>query len=143
MNDHLDVIAAFADGEPVEADVLRSALADQAGREYLVDVLALRGLYGFGESRVRKPEPGVISAASPSPFRARFALPIAALLVAGVAGGFAMGRQAPVPASAGPITTPMVTAQATPPELRVPAPAPTRVIKLESGSSWNERSGGN
>ena len=44
MTDHLDVIAAFADGEHVEADALKAALADEAGREYLVDVLALRGL---------------------------------------------------------------------------------------------------
>ena len=44
MTDHLDVIAAFADGEHVEGDALKAALADEAGREYLVDLLALRGL---------------------------------------------------------------------------------------------------
>jgi hypothetical protein len=44
MTDNLDVIAAFADGEHVEADALKAALANEAGRDYLVDVLALRGL---------------------------------------------------------------------------------------------------
>ena len=139
MNDHLDVIAAFADGEHVEADALKAALADEAGREYLVDVLALRGLVSEAPAaRIVTPE--AQPTASPSSWRW---LPIAAMLVAGVAGGFAIGRQTsdvtPMPV----VVAPTVTAQATPPELRIPAPAPTRVIKLETGSSWNERSGGN
>ena len=139
MNDHLDVIAAFADGEHVDADALKAALADEAGREYLVDVLALRGLVSEAPAaRVVAPE--TQPTASLSSWRW---LPIAAMLVAGVAGGFAAGRQIPVTPPQLPAQLPVVTAQATPPELRIPAPAPTRVIKLETGSSWNERSGGN
>lgn len=139
MTDNFDVIAAFADGEHVEADALKAALADEAGREYLVDVLALRGLVSEAPAaRIVAPEPASVPA--PSSWRL---LPIAAMLVAGVAGGFAAGRQIPVAAPESPAPVPVVTAQATPPELRIPAPAPTRVIKLETGSSWNERSGGN
>jgi hypothetical protein len=138
MTDHLDVIAAFADGEHVEGDALKAALADEAGRDYLVDLLALRGLVSEAPaSRAAAIEP-------PRRSPAWRLLPIAALLVAGVSGGIAIGRQTtgsitPEPAPPAPV----VTAQAIPPELRIPAPAPTRVIKLETGTSWNERSGGN
>ena len=136
MNDNLDVIAAFADGEHVDATALKAALTDEAGRDYLIDVLALRGLVS---------EAPASRAAAAEPARTHgWRLAVAAMLVAGVAGGFALGRQVPGTATA-PVSPapPMVTAQATPPELRIPAPAPTRVIKLETGTSWNERSGGN
>jgi hypothetical protein len=138
MTDPLDVIAAFADGEHVEADALKAALADEAGREYLVDVLALRGLVSEAPaSRAAAIEP-------PKRSTAWRLVPIAALLVAGVSGGFAMGRQTTAGVTREPAPpAPMVTAQAIPPELRIPAPAPTRVIKLETGTSWSERSGGN
>ena len=138
MTDHLDVIAAFADGEHVEADALKAALADQTGREYLVDVLALRGLVSEAPaSRAAAIEP-------PKRAAAWRLLPVAALLVAGVSGGFAIGRQTTGSITPDPAPLPpTVTAQAIPPELRIPAPAPTRVIKLETGTSWNERSGGN
>jgi hypothetical protein len=138
MTDHLDVIAAFADGEHVEGEALKAALAGEAGREYLVDLLALRGLVS------EAPAPRAAAIEPPRRAAAWRLLPVAALLVAGVSGGFAIGRQttgsiAPEPAP----LAPLVTAQAIPPELRIPAPAPTRVIKLETGTSWNERSGGN
>jgi hypothetical protein len=136
MTDQMDVIAAFADGEHVDATALKTALADEAGREYLIDVLALRGLVSEA--------PASRAAAAPPARSNGWRLAVAAMLVGGVAGGFALGRQLPVTTTA-PLETapPMVTAQATPPELRIPAPAPTRVIKLETGTSWNERSGGN
>ena len=40
--DQLQVIAAFADGERVDARELRAALADEAGREYLIELVAMR-----------------------------------------------------------------------------------------------------
>ena len=137
MTDNFDVIAAFADGEHVASDALRAALADETGREYLIDVLALRGLVteAPGSRTVLNP---------PAPRTTGWrGLAVAAMLVAGVAGGFLMGRQSPVVPAQSPAFPPMVTAQATPPELHIPAPAPTRVIKLETGKSWNERTGGN
>lgn len=139
MTDHLDVVAAFADGEHVEGEALKAALADEAGREYLVDLLALRGLVSEAPaSRAAAVEPAHRS-------KAWRLLPVAALLVAGVSGGFVMGRQSTGSGTHEPPAppAPMVTAQAIPPELRIPAPPPTRVIKLETGTSWNERSGGN
>jgi hypothetical protein len=42
MTETFDVIAAFADGERVDSDALKSALSTAEGREYLVDLLALR-----------------------------------------------------------------------------------------------------
>jgi hypothetical protein len=39
-----EVIDALVDGERVDADLLKAALSKAQGRDYLVDVLALRGL---------------------------------------------------------------------------------------------------
>ena len=44
MNAYEDVIAAFLDDERVDATMLKEALALPEGREYLVQLLALRGL---------------------------------------------------------------------------------------------------
>ena len=49
MTDMYEVIAAFADGERVEASALKEALADPAGREYLTDLVALREVVQRGE----------------------------------------------------------------------------------------------
>jgi len=45
-----EVIAAFVDGERVDVEALKRALADEAGRDHLVDLVALREL-------VREPQP--------------------------------------------------------------------------------------
>lgn len=42
MTDPYEVIAAFADGERVDPAALKQALSEPAGRDYLVDLLALR-----------------------------------------------------------------------------------------------------
>ena len=42
MTDPYEVIAAFADGERVDAAALKQALGEPDGRDYLVDLLALR-----------------------------------------------------------------------------------------------------
>jgi hypothetical protein len=52
MTEPYEVVAAFADGERVNADELKHALADAAGRDYLVDLLALRGIVQASEPRV-------------------------------------------------------------------------------------------
>ena len=51
MTEWQDVIEAFADGEAVEPDRLKAALANEAARDHLVDVLLLRGLVGAGLSQ--------------------------------------------------------------------------------------------
>jgi hypothetical protein len=55
---HYEVIAAFADGERVDTTALRAALADEAGRDYLIDLVAMREIVvdagaapGFAEER--------------------------------------------------------------------------------------------
>ena len=44
MNDTHDVISAFLDDEPFDANSLVAALSDPAGRELLIDLVALRHL---------------------------------------------------------------------------------------------------
>jgi hypothetical protein len=51
MTDTYEVIAAFADGERVDADRLKQALSEPAGRDYLIDVLALGEVVNMNEPR--------------------------------------------------------------------------------------------
>jgi hypothetical protein len=130
MTDRLDVIAAFADGEAVSAAELSAALAHEDARGYLVDVLALRGLL---DGRPQLPAVGIVPAKRN---RARWLTAAAALVVAGVAGGYSAGRHAVAPlVDAG---RPAVVAPAP-----AGAPAPTHVFRMENGVNWNERTGGN
>lgn len=144
-----DVVSAFVDGEPVQANELRAALADADGREYLLDLLALRGLVRPGGAR---------EAASVAPFAAALKLDsqpsntsraprlvwttaAAALIAVSTIAGFAAGRMARVTPE--PANPPTVTMQAIPPAFSVPVPAPTRVIQLQHGKEWTEQAGGN
>jgi len=147
MTDHFELIAAFADGEHVDAGELKLALATDAAREYLIDVLALRSLIepgGAPAGRVADSVDASARARSPIYLRPWFSGLAAALVVASAAGGFFVGRQTSrtsEPAVA--VQPPAVTVQATPPELLIPAPSPTRVIQLQAGKDWTERAGGN
>ena len=136
MTDHHDVIGAFVDNEPIEAEDLAAALATPDGRDYLIDLLVLRGLVADGGSRLTR------SAIVPKKAsRYGFWLPAiaAALITIGVGAGFVAGRllsnratpAAPV-SDAADLSMPAVV-----------APAPTHVIRMETGVNWNERSGGN
>jgi len=44
MNTNCEVISAFIDDEPFDAEVLENALATVEGRRFLIDAIALRGL---------------------------------------------------------------------------------------------------
>jgi hypothetical protein len=128
MSDLHGVIDAFIDDEPVDVAELRLALADASGREYLTDALALRGLVGIdqlgaaGQGRSNRRR---------SSFSGRAWLAVAALLtvVASLVGYTAGART-----TSGPFVTPAPS---------VEAPAPTKVIRLQSGVDWTERVGGN
>ena len=144
MTDHQDVIAAFVDNEPVGAEDLAEALVADEGRAYLIDLLVLRGLVGDGLVRHREyVAPGLQPRGLPGrpKYQGFWLTAAAALLVAGVTGGFFAGRRtldggsALVPSPA-PIVTPAGSSTS-------PAPAPTHVIRMEKGVDWNERSGGN
>lgn len=143
MTDHHDVIAAFVDNEPVGAEELDAALATPDGREYLIDLLVLRGLVSDGLTGSVKP--AGTAARTPTAggrgSKSVFWLPVAAaaLVAAGLGAGFVAGRvldrRAPEP-------TPAAVVEAAPIEA-TSAPAPTHVIHMEKGVDWNERSGGN
>src|SRR5262245_10651791 len=52
-HESFELIAAFADGERVDTQALRAALADDAGRDYLIDLLAMREIVGHAEAPAR------------------------------------------------------------------------------------------
>jgi hypothetical protein len=148
MTDRLDVIAAFADGELVAGDELDAALADAAGRAYLIDILALRGLvdirradhlrqgYG-GPPKLEATGTSVAGGLQPAAKRTLWLSSVAALVVAGVAGGYIAGRQQ------NPVNNAVRDAGTTSVATVIPAPAPTHVIRMENGVNWNEKAGGN
>ena len=129
MTDHRDVVEAFLDREPVEAAALERALAHADGREYFIDLLVLRGLVGNAP----------VAAAPPSPRLRRghsvwWLAAAAALVAVGTTGGYLAGRVTDRPS----VSSRVEQAGITP-----AAPAPTHVIRLENGVTWNEKSGGN
>jgi len=144
MTDHHDVIAAFVDNEPVGAEELDAALATPDGREYLIDLLVLRGLVsgGLPDGLRSAGAAGRSQANAGRGSKSVFWLPVAAAalvavgLGAGFVGGRVLDRHAPAVAPAAVVTEP---APADGPS----APAPTHVIHMEKGVDWNERSGGN
>jgi len=87
MSDIHEVISAFLDDEPFDADGLAKALADPAGRSMLIDSIALRHLAQPTESKV-------VSFTASRPLRSpvRAALAAAAVLVA-LAGGYFVGER--------------------------------------------------
>jgi negative regulator of sigma E activity len=136
MDDH-EAIAALVDGERVDAESLKHALSQADGRDYLIDLLALRELVA---------ERGAASSASASaavpraPRVGRLAA-AAAIVLATALGGYFVGTRSVSPVS-GPAGTLMPVASA-PDAARTSAPAPTRVIRLQPGVDWQERKGGN
>ena len=152
MSDFHDCIGAFADGEPVDPELLERALADPEGRAYLIDVLVLRGWYGHRGSGAELNRAGgeqgsgsvASSGATPAPGKAgrgRWLSAVAALVTLSVLGGYIAGRQSVPPAADERAAS---FQDRTPSETTVtaPAPAPTQIIKLEPGVDWNERGGG-
>ena len=139
MTDYQDVIAGFVDNEPIEAEALGAALARPEGREYLLDLLVLRGL--VGGAQVTGARPAAVAAsyqAAPTPRSRGFWFALAAFLAVGVAAGFLAGRLAFMRAPVGD-----VVANDDKTTSEISAPAPTHVIRMEKGVDWNEKSGGN
>jgi hypothetical protein len=89
MTDSYEVIAAFADGECVDADALKQALGESAGRDYLIDVVVLREV-------VNTNEPGRSAIPRVRPARLRW-LAAAAVLFVIVGGLFVTFRSADRP----------------------------------------------
>src|SRR5437762_3002359 len=94
--DPYEVIGAFVDGERVNADALRAALSTDDGRQYLIDVAALREMTiaesGQGPA-AGAAAPKVASLLTPSGSRWMAPLAVAAAVVVAL-GGYAVGRLA-------------------------------------------------
>jgi hypothetical protein len=128
-------VAAFLDGEQVSSAALKQALSTEEGRDYLVDVLALRQL-AAGMGPVSFPAPASERRRS----LARWAAVAAAIALVASAFGYVAGERAGLSTSvaAAPRTVEAVIDFSEP----VRAPEPTQVIRFEPGVNWNA-SGGN
>lgn len=106
MNDTHDVISAFLDDEPFDAEELASALSQKEGRELLIDLVALRHVINV------EGQPVPLRPAAPGkPSLLRALLPVAAVLVA-LVGGYVIGERQNQPvASEAPSATRVVEAQ--------------------------------
>lgn len=84
MSDPHEVISAFLDDEPFEADRLAEALSEPDGRALLLDLVALRHMMQPPESASFEPR------RTPSPLRALIA---AAAVVIALVSGYVVGQQ--------------------------------------------------
>ena len=126
------VVAALADGEPVDPNALKPALAEPAVRDYLVDLIALRQ--------------AVVTAAATSDVRWRERrsiwsrrgwLTAAAAILLSLTTGYFAGQRTGMQAAAAPAVETVV-------HLDGPVagpPKPTRVISLKPGVNWTEKAG--
>jgi hypothetical protein len=100
MNETHDVISAFLDDEPFDAERLVAALSDPAGRELLVDLVALRHL-----AQTDRNAPLTMVDRRPRRSTVRTLFAAAAVLMA-LVGGYVAGdrRSEPAPDTAPPAT---------------------------------------
>lgn len=132
--ERLEVISRFADGERVDTQALRAALADEAGRDYLIDLVAVREIVrqAEGERAVSVTDAGVGPSAPARVVghRGRTMMGLAALLAVAVGlAGYAIGQQRSHVLSVTvlpPLEADIIVAVEAP-------PAPTQVIHLGSG----------
>jgi hypothetical protein len=122
------VVAALADGEPVDAAALRVALADPAVREYLIDLVVLR--QSVGTLTPLSAMPGRVRRS----LRSRVAwLTAAAAVVFSLTAGYLAGQRT-VQAAPAPNVETVVEFSGS-----VSAPKPTRVVTLRPGVNWTEK----
>jgi hypothetical protein len=142
MDARFEIIDALVDGERVDAAALKRALAEEAGRDYLVDAWLLRE----GVQDEMASDASVLAA----PRRARgarswlFAAAAAVVCLVGgyfvgyrTGGEFRPGVNAGINASA-----PPPAAGARPATPAFPVPVPTRVIQVEFGADQTTGRGG-
>lgn len=133
MDTDFDTLAAWADGESVDRGAVVRALETAEGRDYVVDLMALRRLVMVTTPAAPSSEARV---AAP-PHRRWYVLPAAAAAVLCVAAGYVAGMTTPRTIAPAPTAIP-ASLPAT-----VSAPAPTHVIRFEAGVDWRETTGGN
>jgi hypothetical protein len=135
MDPRFEILDAFVDGEPVDPVRLKDALADPDGRDYFVDVWALRSAVHDEVSA------DTVSFGKRPPSRARSWVLAAAAASVCLVGGYAAGSRFG-PLVAPPATSTLTTVQpddAAPGAF--PVPVPTRVIRLDLDPNWTERTG--
>jgi hypothetical protein len=114
--ERFEVVAAFVDGERVDAQTLKAALAQPDARDYLAELLALRELIGHSGSSSAQ------AAARPS---RRWLIGAAAAVVLSLGSGYALGLGSGLaPSQDGSAVSGGV------------APQPTRVIEVAPGASY-------
>lgn len=130
MDSQFEALAAWVDGEPVARADVAGALETREGRDYVLDLMALRHM-------VEVTTPMLAAKVPPRSARQWPAIAAsAAAVVLCAVGGFAAGRlltpETPAsPSGITPISTPA----------SISAPTPTRVIQLEEGTNWRESGG--
>ena len=133
MDSQFEALAAWVDGEPVERTEVAVALETREGRDYVLDLMALRHM-------VAVTTPDLVTKPAPRPAQRWRAFAAAAAVVLCAAGGFAAGRLlTPKPGAAPDGSDGLVVPISTP--ASIAAPAPTRVIRLDEGTSWRESGG--
>ena len=126
----LQVIDAFIDGERVDANALKAALGEAAGRDYFVDVWLMREAVQH-EGAADAAPPVAATAVMPRREPRGWMVPAAAAIAGALIGGYAIGyRTGGVTSPTVPAPTPVITVSA-PPASAFPVPPPTRVIQLE------------
>ena len=126
----LEVIDAFLDRERVEPEALSEALSTVEGRQYLVDLLALREL-------TTEQTPAADTSGTERQQSPRRWLTMAAAILLGAAGGYVAGGRLGAPAEEHVRWSPVVIEVVQP----VSAPAPTQVIQLKPGPDARRRRG--
>lgn len=116
-----DVISAFVDNEPFDANALGHALAEPGGRELLLDVIALRAIVQDDAAITSAPDARVIRRQRHLWLAAGFA---AATLIFTLGSVFAVKALRPATSS-------------TLSEADVPPP-PDHVVTFEPGLDWHE-----
>jgi hypothetical protein len=129
VNSELEIIDAFIDGQRVDGDAIKRALADPEGRAYMIDAWLLR-------EAMQENETGASHAVTPSASRSAKQAPrwlVAAAITGSLLGGYATGRFTGRPAPVA--VTPPATTVVAQPSPAFPVPAATRVIQLEFHAS--------
>lgn len=132
MDEQFEALAAWVDGEPVARTDVALALETREGRDYVLDLMALRHMVNVSTPSLASPV---------AQLHSRRRWPTLAAAAAAIlffaAGGFFAGRLlAPSTVTS---TDGSVTPVSTP--ASISAPAPTRVIQLEENTTWRESGG--
>jgi len=124
-----EVIGAFVDRERVDPEALKAALTTDQGRQYLVDVIALREL-----TTDEAPQANLVR----RDWSAARWFSMAAAIILTLGAGYLIGARFGADRALASVPSPVAIEVAQP----ISAPAPTRIIRLEPGVNWKSKEGG-